>query len=334
MPRTEVCITIDTEFNVAGALSRPDRYQPIGAQAVQCAVGDREEGLGFLLASFAQSGIRATFFVETLQTCYFGADPMGNLIDRIAGAGHDVELHFHPGWLHFLKPDWAHRTAEANDACSGLSDESLDRVLSISLDVFSRWGLGRPVAARTGNLDVDSAVYRALERFGIPISSSVGLALRRPREEILRQYAGRHWIGKILEMPVLSFHELQFGRCTRLRLLTITACSWPEIETLLWRAREAGISPVVLLTHPTEFIKYRDVQLQDVRRNRINQDRLLQLLQFLQRNSQDFEAVTFRARAADWLSRGAASAPVLRGSTTQSLARMMQNFINDHVWSY
>ncbi len=107
MPRTEVCITIDTEFSIGGAFRQPDKYQPVGAQAVQCAVGDREEGLGFLLASFAESNVRATFFVETLQTCYFGDAPMGNLIDRIAGAGHDVELHFHPGWLHFVKPDWA-----------------------------------------------------------------------------------------------------------------------------------------------------------------------------------------------------------------------------------
>jgi hypothetical protein len=334
MPRTEVCITIDTEFDIGGALRQPDRYRPVGAQSVQCAVGDREEGLGFLLASFAQAGIRATFFVEALQTCYFGDAPMGNLIDRIAGAGHDVELHFHPGWLHFLKPDWAQRTAEASDASSGLSDESLDRILSISLDAFSRWGLGRPIAARTGNLDVDSAVHRALERFAIPISSSVGLALLQPREEPLQQCAGRHWIEKILEVPVLSYRALQLGRYTRLRALTITACSWPEIESVLWRAREAGISPVVFLTHATEFIKRRDLQFRDIRRNRVNQDRLLQLLRFLGRNSQEFEAVTFRDRAAEWLSCGAAPATVLRGSTIKSLARMAQNFINDHVWTY
>ncbi len=150
----------------------------------------------------------------------------------------------------------------------------------------------------------------------------------------MQQCAGRHWIEKILEVPVLSFRELQLGRCKRLRLLTITACSWPEIETVLWRAREAGISPVVLLTHPTEFIKYRDVQFRDVRRNRINQDRLLQLLRFLRCNSQEFETVTFRARGGDWLSRGSAQPPALRGSTIKSLARMMQNLINDHVWTY
>ena len=268
-----------------------------------------------MLASFAQADVRATFFVETLQTCYFGDTPMGNLIEQIAGAGHDLQLHFHPGWLHFSNP-----TGQSDCRDGGRLQRSigrnLDRILSISLDAFSRWGLGRPVAARTGNLDIDSAVYRALERFGIPISSSVGLALRKPREEILQQCAGRHWIEKVLEVPVMSFRDLELGRRTRLRLLTITACSWPEIETVLWRAREAGISPVVLLTHPTEFIKYRDVQFRDVRRNRINQDRLLQLLRFLRCNSQEFETVTFRARGGDWLSRGSAQPPALRGSTT------------------
>jgi hypothetical protein len=333
MSPTEVCITIDTEFDIAGTFAEPLRCRPVGEQSVQCAVDGHEEGLGFLLDSFASTGVRATFFVETLQSCFFGDLPMGRLVDRIAGGGHGIELHFHPCWLHFLKPDWATRTAEASDTCRGLKDENLNQILSVSLDTFSSWGLDRPTAARTGNLEIDSAVYRAFDRFAIPISSSVGLALHEPDEQSLRQYAGRHWIGKTLEVPVLSFHALRMTRYAR-RLLTITACSFGEIEAILWRARRAGLSPIVLLTHASEFIKRRNAHYHELRRNRVNQGRLLDLLRFLKRNSDEFKAVTFRERATEWLAQDGVPSVALRGSLPRSLGRMAQNFVNDHVWHY
>jgi hypothetical protein len=334
MSQTEVCITIDTEFDIAGAFAEPQRCRPVGEQSVQCFVDGHEEGLGFLLESFASAGVPATFFVETLQSCFFGDLPMGSIVDRIAGSGHDIELHFHPCWLHFLKPDWPTRTAEASDTSCGLSEEKLDQILSVSLDTFSSWGLDRPIAARTGNLEIDSAVYGALHRFAIPISSSVGLALHEPEERSLRQCAGRHWIGKTLEVPVLSFHAPRVASYARLRLLTITACSFAEIEAILWRARRAALSPVVLLTHASEFIKRRNAGYHEVRRNRVNQGRLRDLLQFLRRNSDDFKAVTFRERAPEWLTQGGTPGVALRGSLPRCLGRMVQNLVNDHVWHY
>lgn len=332
--RTEVCITVDTEFSIGGTFAEPQRYEPVGEQAVRGAVGGREEGLGFLLDSFAAADIRATFFVETLQTCYFGDRPMGSVVGQIAAAGHDVQLHFHPCWLHFRLPDWRVRCGEASDACSGRSDQHLDDILSTGIGAFSRWGLDRPVAARTGNLDTDSSIHRALRRFSIPISSSIGLAIRCPREERLRLASGRYWVDGALEIPVLTFRAFHPPGCARLRALTITGCSWPEVEAVLWRARGTGISPVVVLTHPTEFIKHRDVQFRDIRRNRVNQRRLTQLLRFIRRNGDDFIAVTFRERSADWLSSGTLAGPLLQGSAPKSLGRMLQNFANDYIWAY
>lgn len=332
--RTEICITIDTEFSIGGALAQPEQRRPVGEQVVRGAVDGREEGLGFLLDSFGQAGVRASFFVETLNTCYFGDRPMGGIVERIAAAGHDAQLHFHPCWLHFRLPDWQARCPEASDACSGRSDEELDDILATGLAAFSRWGLERPVAARPGNLDTDTALHRALQRFSIPISSSVGLAINCPREERLRVASGRYWLEGVLEVPVLTFRTVRpLGQNGR-RCLTITGCSWPEIEAVLWRARAAGISPVVVLTHPTEFIKRRDVQYREIRRNRVNQRRLVQLLRFVTRNADDFTAVTMREGAPDWLASGSCAGPSLQGSAVKSMGRMIENLINDRVWAY
>jgi hypothetical protein len=95
----EVCITIDTEFSIGGNFEDP-ALAPVAEPIVLGSVGGREQGLGFLLDSLGEFGIRATFFVETLQTAYFGDEPMGGIARRIAAAGHDVQLHLHPCWLH------------------------------------------------------------------------------------------------------------------------------------------------------------------------------------------------------------------------------------------
>jgi hypothetical protein len=91
----EVCITIDTEFSIGGNFEDP-ALAPVTEPIVLGSVGGREQGLGFLLDSLGEFGIRATFFVETLQTAYFGDEPMGGIARRIAAAGHDVQLHSPP----------------------------------------------------------------------------------------------------------------------------------------------------------------------------------------------------------------------------------------------
>jgi hypothetical protein len=62
--RTEVAITIDTEFSVAGAFEDFERYKPIAEQMVDCAVDGKSEGLGFLLETYEKYDVPATFFVE------------------------------------------------------------------------------------------------------------------------------------------------------------------------------------------------------------------------------------------------------------------------------
>ena len=96
----QVCITVDTEFSIGGNFDNP-QLTPVSDPIVLGAVGGKEHGLGFLLDSLAQFALPATFFVEALQTAYFGDEPMGSIARRIADAGHDVQLHLHPCWLHY-----------------------------------------------------------------------------------------------------------------------------------------------------------------------------------------------------------------------------------------
>ncbi len=73
--RTRVCITIDTEFSIGGAFFDAAR-RPIAEPLVWRNVDGRSEGLGFMLETLRKNRVRADFFVETVQHCYFKNDPI------------------------------------------------------------------------------------------------------------------------------------------------------------------------------------------------------------------------------------------------------------------
>jgi hypothetical protein len=330
---TEICITIDTEFSIGGNFADP-RLAPVAAPVVLGEVGGKEHGLGFLLDRLCGSGVRATFFVEALQTAYFGDEPMGGFARRIAAAGQDVQLHLHPCWLSYEGGGTGGAIGAPNDSCAGRSDAELDRIFAAGFAAFARWELPRPVAVRAGNFQADMSFYRAAERHGLRLSSNIALAAGCAAEPGLRLSGGRHRFGRVLELPVLSY-LYPLGRRRRLRLLAITASSVAEIGSVLRQARERGISPVVLVTHPQEFVKHRDVRYSRLRRNRVNQARLEGLLRFVGQHPDEFAVVPMCDIASDdATATGDIREPEISVSALAAFARMVGNGVNDRVWWY
>lgn len=334
--RTEVCITIDTEFNIGGAFTYPDRYTPLAERVVDCPVNGRDEGLGFILETFAKTGVSGTFFVEALNVAYFGDGPMGGIARRILAAGHNVQLHLHPCWLTFRNPQWHQmvKTARPNDSCAGRSYDELAEIVEEGLAAFERWGLPKPIALRAGGLHADLMLYRVTADAGIPIASNIGLSIYSPKAPELHLWGGRHWVQGVLELPILSYRDFQIGSRPHCRTLTVTGSSWPEFKTLLWQARRAGVSPVVVLTHPFEYVKKRNFRYEDIRRNRINQRRLVNLCRFLRENDQDFVGCSFREGADRWLSSDGCDDPRLSVSPVFTFLRAAHNVTNDRLWWY
>ncbi|HEX8401241.1 MAG TPA: hypothetical protein VF628_06000 [Allosphingosinicella sp.] len=328
--RTQVLITIDTEFSIGGAFADRARL-PIGETNVTCPVDGREQGLGFLLETFARHGTSATFFVEALQTAWFGDAPMGAMVERILAAGQDVQLHLHPCWTAFRDGDWrAQLNGRApDDRCDGREADALTGLIDDGIAALRRMGAPPPVALRTGNLRADRNVYRAMRTAGLAIGSNVGLGLNRPADPALRLRGGRHLIEGVLEVPVLTYRQAGLGGQPADRLFTTTASSTAETEHLLWAARDAGAETVVLLTHPFEFIKGDRLDPARQRVNRVNQRRLERLCAFLADHDDAFESVSFADAAPGWLAAPEMPEPQLTVPLLPVLGRMVQNKAND-----
>lgn len=329
--KTEVCLTVDVEFSVGGAFGRPDLYEPIGEQSVLCNVNGRSEGLGCLLDILDKYRAKATFFVDTVQAVYFGAEPMGRIAECIARRGHDVQLHLHPCWMHFKNPVWrTTRFIHPSDSCAGRSDQELDDLLGHALEAFSLWGLPRPVSLRTGNFMADRAVYRAMHRAGLKIGSNVALGTGMPA---IQAANGRHKVDDVVEVPCFAYQNPCFrcGGNPRWRHLSVTSTSLSEMKVLLRGARHAGIETLVLLMHPFELVKKDNFRYEKIRPNLVNRKRLSGLMEFVQNNPDEFTLATFGGCAAPWQSKEDSPSRTARTPISLALIRSAENFLNDRL---
>lgn len=321
--RTRVCITIDTEFSIGGAFSDKAK-QPVAEPLVWCNVEGRSQGLGFMLDTFRQYDIQATFFVETQQRHHFKHDPMRPIAQQIHAEGHEVQLHAHPCWAVFQHADWwtvARGQKERDDIGKRSVDEVVD-LLKQGIETFKEWQLPRPMAFRSGNLNYSDNVYRALAQCGIPYSSNIGVAIHDNGDPNYKLYSGQHERHGVNEFPVLSFTDWKVGRKQNIKSLTIAGSSFAETRYLLEKARSEGIPLVVVLTHPFEFVQNRDLAFQQTRRNRLTQARLRKLCQYLHQHSDRFEACGLAAAAANLPATAARTNTLLKGALRHAVPRM------------
>lgn len=322
--RTRVCITIDTEFSIAGAFE-DSNCRPVAEPMVWCNVDGRSEGLGFMLDCFAQHDIPATFFIEALHRYYFKDDPMGPIVKWIQEAGgHEIQLHVHPCWSVFQHEDWWARVRQTprQDDFFGRAEDDSVRLIEYGLAVFREWGVPAPLVFRSGSLQHDDVLYRALARTGIPYSSNIGLAIFDSGDPRYQMYSGRQLHHGVLECPVLTFSDWSVPGKRHLKTLTITGTSFAETRRLLDQAQRAGIGQVVILTHPFEYVQSHDDTLAHARRHRVNQERLAQLCQYLNQARDRFLPCGMAAAASAPLVREDGENRLLTGSVWQSVRRL------------
>lgn len=302
MPTIDVCITVDAEFDINWAFSQPEKYRPIGMPSMERNVDGRSEGLGFLLDTLGRYGLPATFFVEVLAAHYFGLDEIRQLTGLVEAHGHDVQLHAHPCWRTFTESNWESsvRCSSPDDHWAGMGANAYP-LLREAKDFFMK-AVGRhPIAFRPGNLSVDSNLYGAINACGIPVSSAVGLGVFKPAERPLERWVAPLAASNVLEIPVASYWERSITR-RHAKSLTITGTSWRTMQVFLeWASRE-NISPVVILTHASEFadIVTREPEKSIYQANQTNQQRLSQLAAFLNANTDRFNATTFSLSHQCW----------------------------------
>lgn len=323
----DVCLSIDVEPSLNVALMRPER-RPLGLDWVFGPADGESHGLGFLLDCLDRHALQGTFFTEVFNVHHFGDGPTAELIGAMQARGQDVQMHLHPVWLYYRFADWRARLPAERpmDHFSGHPEDQVTDWLRDGTAIFERLSGRPPLAFRSGNLDADHGLYRALTRAGIRLSSNIGVGLRPPQEPALRLHGGVHRIEGVTEVPVTSYRPDLLRR--PLLLATLAGSAFAELRGLLTRAAHRGIGPVVLLLHPHDL----RIAVPDTTGNRprylpdrTRQRRLERLCGFLAAHPDRFRVVTFAEAAARWQTAADSGNPLLTSPLLGLAQRLAEN---------
>lgn len=251
---------------------------------------------------------------------------MGRYVAELVEANQDVQLHLHPMWCRFCDGKLLHDDTTSDD-CHQIEAEKLIQIVSEGITRIESWTGKRPASARTGNFSTDRNVFVAMRKAGLQFSSNICSAIQKPMETGIAFMGGAHEIEGIIELPVTCFSDSGPVGRGRPRPMQITACSFTETRNLLNRLHANGGTVAVIVTHPFEFLKSDDYRYSNIRPNRMVQTRFEKLCAFLANNSDRFQTESL-GNAATSL-KTPSSPPPLSGSPIHSVARAVQNVIND-----
>lgn len=322
----EITITVGTSFSIGGAFENPDKFEPIAKRSVLC------EGLGldFMLGTFDQYDISASFFIECANHCYFGDDPMKSIVEKIHSHKQDTQLMINPCWFYY---DSSGRFSQ-NDSCAEREYDELKIIFEKSVNAFERIAGKKPDAIRAGNCQIDKQVYKVMSELGIVISSSIGQGIYIPEGKDMLLCSGRAKVNGIMEVPLFTYQDKDVMGKFPSKTLQITSCSWPEMKYILNKARKMDVENIVLLSQPFDYIKKKDNRYLEITKNRVNQERLQKLCGFIQEHDQDFTTADFGSQAEKWKSVEQENVKNFKIPTRYRNGRKLQNFINDQFWNY
>ncbi|MCC6557696.1 MAG: hypothetical protein IT372_32485 [Polyangiaceae bacterium] len=316
--RTRVYITVDVEC-AEERIQEGRVIPPVGydVRVWGRLVNQREPlGIELIMRELEASGHRGTFFVEALGAHYFGKRGLAEVCQALRGRGHDVQLHVHPVQR---RPDFRSRgEAPASDDIADYAEDEQVSLLREGRDLLVEAGVpGRELLGyRAGNFGASNAVWRAMRRAGLRVSSNYNpcyfeknCRMRHPAAD-LGLFATPE--EGVWELPITNFIEPTGA----FRHLQITAVTFEEMKHCLLRCRAMGVHEVTVVTHSFELFFTDSAEARRGHPNRLNVDRLRALCRFLQDHSRDFEVDTVGALAlrlgeedgASWIARDGAGA--------------------------
>jgi len=160
-------------------------------------------------------------------------------------------------------------------------------LITKGLALMQRAGVTDINAFRAGSFAFNRDTLLALARVGIPFDSSYNAAMFGPDSGVMPglQLVEPMDCDNVHEYPMTVYRD---GTST-LRHAQLTACSFAEMQGLLWQALKQGRKSFVILSHGFELLN-----LQKNRPDPVVVDRLHRLCAFLGRHRDSFQVRGFK----------------------------------------
>lgn len=248
----DVFYTVDTEVWCDGWVDLDARFPAAFASHIHGRTARGDYGLPFQARCLHERGLTGVFFVEPLFATRFGMPPLAEIVGLLNESQQDVQLHLHTEWLDEAPQRLLEDSLRKRQFLRGFSADEQRIVIAEGLRLLRAAGAREVTAFRAGNFGFNADTLGALAANGLRFDSSYNACHLGPSSGLR---PGEQLVEPILQDGVYEVPVTVFVDGTRrLRPLQLTACSWSEMEAVLWRALEAGWQSVVIVSHSFELL--------------------------------------------------------------------------------
>lgn len=244
-------------------------------------------GLPYQLAVLNDHGLKGVFFVEPLFSTRFGIEPLSEIIGLIHEKNQEIQLHLHTEWVDEAKQPLLPAIGAKRQHLRYFSKEEQAALVEVGLKQLNRAGAPTITAFRAGSFAFNRDTLSALAKNGIKIDSSYNASYFgidsgvMPGDPVVEPIE----CDGVFEYPMTVFHD----GTRSLRHAQLTACTYQEMEGLLWQALEERRTSFVILSHSSELLNRAKNRPDNVVVRRFHK-----LCSFLERNRDCFHVRGFQ----------------------------------------
>lgn len=309
-----VFFTVDVEVWCGGWSDLDTRFASAFRQYVYGPTRDGECGLRMQARLLQDFGLRGVFFVEPLFAARFGIDPLAEIVGILREAGQEIQLHLHPEWVDEALTPLVPLTGAKRPLLRSFSREDQTTLIAEGIRLLSSAGAAHVNCFRAGSFGFDHRTLEAAQSCGLLFDSSYNATLFGPDSGVAQGQllSDVYCDAPVTEFPMTIFRD-GFGR---LRHAQLGACSWGELEGLLWQAADQDRQSFVLLSHNFELLSPSKRS-----RDRVVHRRFVDLCRFMARRPGTFRMAGFNDVGAVVRRE---QPPLLRSTPVQTCGRWVE----------
>lgn len=281
-----VFFTVDVEIWCDGWSNIDEVFPSAFRRYVYGPTANGDYGLPFTLNLLNEYGLTGIFFVEPLFSTRFGQQPLAEIVGLIRDASQEVQLHLHTEWVDESIEPLLEGICCKRQHLRYFSLEEQTSLIDAGKRLLVQAGGGDIAAFRAGSFGFNKNTLFALRANKIPFDSSYNATSFGLDSGV---FPGATIVDAVECEGIYEYPMTVFDDGTRsLRHAQLTACSYGEMEGLLWQALETGRNSFVILTHNFELLNKAKT-----RPDTVVVERFRKLCSFLGRNRDSFRVCGF-----------------------------------------
>ncbi|PTR15182.1 hypothetical protein C8R31_104211 [Nitrosospira sp. Nsp2] len=248
----DVFLTVDVEVWCDGWDNIDAKFPDAFKRYVYGPTSKGDYGLPFQLRLLQEHGLTAVFFVEPLFATRFGSAPLAEILGLVRQPAHEIQLHLHTEWVDESTEPLLEGITGKRQFLRYFSLQEQTVLIRAGAELIESAGGGSINAFRAGSFGFNRETLKALSINRIAFDSSYNASLFGPDSGISPEIplVEPMECEGVYEYPMTVFQ----GGTRKLRHAQITACSYREMEGLLWQALESRRKAFVILFHNFEFL--------------------------------------------------------------------------------